>query len=170
LIQEKKMTKSLRTERTKSNAGKENEEAVASVKPARKPSPKPNTASAKSSESTATVKSSHSVPVNAKPRKPVRQAKVASEPAKADKDKAAKAAKADKADKAGDIAIEPKKSKLRRDSYSIPESEHKQIAVLKKRCTDQGKPIKKSFLLRAGIQVLTLMDDDELLSAVGRVK
>lgn len=74
--------------------------------------------------------------------------------------------KAEKTARAG----KPKKIKLLRDSYSIPESEHKEIDVLKKRCIDHGKQVKKSYLLRAGIQVLALMDDSELLAAVKRVK
>jgi hypothetical protein len=57
-----------------------------------------------------------------------------------------------------------------RDSYSIPETEHKQIAALKKRCVDQGKPVKKSYLLRAGLQTLVQMDDKELVTAVERIK
>ena len=162
------MTKTLRKEGGKPNAGKENEEAVVPGKLARKPPLRQNKASAKSSESTATVKSSHGVPENEKPRKPLRQPKVTSEPVKAGRTQ--KAEKAEKIEKAEDTAPAPKKSKLKRDSYSIPESEHKQIALLKKRCVDQGKPIKKSYLLRAGIQVLTMMDDAELLSAVARVK
>lgn len=64
----------------------------------------------------------------------------------------------------------PKKIKLLRDSYSVPKSEHKQIAALKKRCIDNGRKVKKSYLLRAGIQALALMDDGELLNAVERVK
>lgn len=57
-----------------------------------------------------------------------------------------------------------------RDSYSIPESEHQAIAVLKKRCVENGREVKKSYLLRAGIQVLALMDDRGLLAAVKRIK
>lgn len=74
--------------------------------------------------------------------------------------------KADKTAKAS----KPKKSKLMRDSYSIPESEHQEIATLKKRCIENGREVKKSYLLRAGIQVLALMDDRELLAVVKRIK
>lgn len=73
-------------------------------------------------------------------------------------------------EKKAEKTAKPKKIKLLRDSYSIPESEHKEIDVLKKRCIDHGKQVKKSYLLRAGIQVLALMDDSELLAAVKRVK
>lgn len=64
----------------------------------------------------------------------------------------------------------PKKNKRIRDSYSIPESEHKQISMLKKRCLDQGRPVKKSEVLRAGILVLTQMDDAELLAVMERIE
>jgi hypothetical protein len=157
------MTTTSRKERVELNAGKGNEEALARGKRTHNPALKQNkAAAAKSSESTASVKSSQSVPGNEKPRKPVRQAKVAIESAKGNK--------TDKTDKTAYTATAPKKNKLRRDSYSIPESEHKQLVALKKRCIDQGTPLKKSYLLRAGIQVLALMDDNELLSAIERVK
>ena len=64
----------------------------------------------------------------------------------------------------------PKKNKRIRDSYSIPESEHKQISMLKKRCLDQGRPVKKSEVLRAGILVLAQMDDTELLAVMERIE
>jgi hypothetical protein len=181
---EKNMTATSRRERVKLNASTENEKTTA--RGTRTPSPalKQNKAvGAKSAESAASVKTSQSVTEKEKPRQPVRQAKVANEPTKAARaTKAAKVGEADKAVKtvktartskiaeADNAATASKKNKLRRDSYSIPESEHKQIAVLKKRCMDQGTPIKKSYLLRAGLQVLTLMDDDELVVAVARVK
>jgi hypothetical protein len=147
-------------ERVELNGGKGNEEALARGKRTPNPALKQNKVlAAKSSESTASVKSSQSVPENEKPRKPVRQGKVASE-----------SAKGNKTDKTAYTATAPKKNKLRRDSYSIPESEHKQLVALKKRCIDHGTPLKKSYLLRAGIQVLALMDDKELLAAIERVK
>lgn len=64
----------------------------------------------------------------------------------------------------------PKKNKRIRDSYSIPENEHKQISVLKKRCLDQGRRAKKSQILRAGILVLAQMDDTELLAVMERIR
>ena len=42
--------------------------------------------------------------------------------------------------------------------------------MLKKRCTDQGRPLKKSYLLRAGILALTRMNDNEFFSAIERIK
>ena len=64
----------------------------------------------------------------------------------------------------------PKKDKRIRDSYSIPESEHKQISMLKKRCLDQGRSAKKSEILRAGILALAQMDDAELLAVMERIE
>ncbi|MBA4142566.1 MAG: hypothetical protein H0X43_06060 [Nitrosospira sp.] len=75
----------------------------------------------------------------------------------------------EKTDKTVKLAKQ-KKIKLVRDRYSIPETEHKEIAVLKQRCIDHDRQIKKSELLRAGLRVLVLMDDDELLAAVARIK
>lgn len=85
------------------------------------------------------------------------------------KKRAASAKSGKKADKAADTGKQ-KKIKLVRDSYSIPETERKQIDALKKRCIDQGKPVKKSYLLRAGLQALAQMDDNELVAAVDRIK
>ena len=158
------MATTSRKARVNLNASKGDEETRAPRKRTPHPAPRPNKAAAvKSSESTASVKSRQSVPENEKLPRPVRRAKVASESAQGNK-----ASKSDKA--AANTAIAPKKTELRRDSYSIPESEHKQLVSLKKRCIDQGTPIKKSYLLRAGIQLLALMDDDELLAAIKRVK
>ena len=61
------------------------------------------------------------------------------------------------------------KIKVLRDSYSIPEEEHREIAALKKRCDKHGCEVKKSVLLRAGLQSLAQMDDNELLAAIGRI-
>ena len=109
--------------------------------------------------------------VTAKPRKPA--ASVKSSPDTQENEKPKKRAVGAKSEKKADKAVnagKQKKNKLVRDSYSIPESEHKQIAALKKRCIDQGKPVKKSYLLRAGLQTLAQMDDSELVAAVERIK
>jgi hypothetical protein len=42
--------------------------------------------------------------------------------------------------------------------------------MLKKRCVDQGRPAKKSEILRAGILVLAQMDDAELLAVMERIE
>ncbi|MDN5753554.1 MAG: hypothetical protein L0H15_09775 [Nitrosospira sp.] len=109
-------------------------------------------AAAKPHKPPAPVKTSQGIQKNEKSRKPVRRSQ-----SEEKTDETRKAAK-------------PKKIKLVRDSYSIPESEQKQIAELKQRCINHGRRVKKSYLLRAGIQVLALMDDSELLAAVEHIK
>ena len=169
-----------RNGRAKLSANMEKEEVVgAEEKPVRKPAPKQKkVVAAKSLKSSAPLKTGQSSVESETPRKPARRGKIANETDKAAKtDKAVKAVKAVRAikeDKAEKVDITanstPKKNKLRRDSYSIPESEHKQLTVLKKRCADQGRPIKKSYLLRAGIQALTRMNDKEFFTAIERIK
>lgn len=56
-----------------------------------------------------------------------------------------------------------KKPKLVRDSFTIPEAEYIQLAVLKQRCLDAGLAVKKSELLRAGLQALVSMPDECLV-------
>ncbi|SFH13907.1 hypothetical protein SAMN05216299_10182 [Nitrosospira sp. Nsp14] len=177
------MTMTSRKGRAKSSTDMEKEEAVgAEEKPVRKPAPKQKKViAAKSLKSSAPLKTGQSAAESEMPRKPARRGKIANETDKAAKtDKVAKTDKAvkavrdvelDKADKTDITANStPKKNKLRHDSYSIPENEHKQLAVLKKRCADQGRPIKKSYLLRAGIQALTRMNDNEFFNAIERIK
>ena len=177
------MTPTPRNGRRNLSANMEKEEVVgAEEKPVRKPAPKQKKViAAKSLKSSAPLKTGQSAAESEMPRKPARRGKIANETDKAAKtDKVAKTDKAvkavrdvelDKADKADITANStPKKNKLRRDSYSIPENEHKQLVVLKKRCADQGRPIKKSYLLRAGIQALTRMNDNEFFTAIERIK
>jgi hypothetical protein len=57
----------------------------------------------------------------------------------------------------------PKKPKLVRDSFTIPEVEYIQLAELKQRCLDAGLAVKKSELLRAGLQALVSMPSDALI-------
>jgi len=84
--------------------------------------------------------------------------------AKAEKPaKPKKAEKPEKMDKA-------KKPKLVRDSFTMPDHEYRQLAELKKRLLDSGKPAKKSELLRAGIALLAALADRELVAALARVE
>ena len=50
--------------------------------------------------------------------------------------------------------IKPKKPKLIRDSFTIPENEYQVLEDLKKRCLKAGVEIKKSDLIRIGIASL----------------
>ena len=59
-----------------------------------------------------------------------------------------------------------KKSKLVRDSFTIPKDEYAAIDALKARALAQGVAIKKSELLRAGLMALASMEDDRLKAAL----
>ncbi len=77
--------------------------------------------------------------------------------------KTVRAEKLSKADK-------PKKIKMVRDSFSMPENEYSQFAALKKKCLSVGVHVKKSELLRAGLVCLLKLSDPELVNVVGRVE
>lgn len=63
-----------------------------------------------------------------------------------------------------------KKVKLVRHSFSMPETEYAQIAVLKKRIADFGGKAKRSELVRAGIAALSALDNVALTAAMARVE
>lgn len=73
-------------------------------------------------------------------------------------------------------AAKPAKGKpprLVRDSFTMPENEYAQIAVLKKRMAGLGGDVKKSELLRAGLGLLAALQNKELatvMAGVERVK
>lgn len=81
----------------------------------------------------------------------------------ATKPKAAKAEKPPKADK-------PKKIKMVRDSFTMPENDYAQLAELKKKCMQAGIHIKKSELLRAGLLSLSKLPNAALIKAVEQVE
>lgn len=71
-------------------------------------------------------------------------------------------------------AIEKDKAKtskvrMERDSFTMPKEEYAQIATLKKRLEALGKPAKKSELLRAGLKLLSAMDDAALQTTMASV-
>jgi hypothetical protein len=122
-----------------------------------------------------TAKSS-SAPVEKKPR-PVPAAKAATptkpsakaatqKPVAASvvpKSNATKAEKPPKEDK-------PKKIKMVRDSFTMPESEYAKIDELKKKCLQAGVHVKKSELLRAGLLNLSKLSDADLISTMDQVE
>jgi len=59
--------------------------------------------------------------------------------------------------------------KVVRDSFTMPRAEHARIAALKHRALEQGVAVKKSELLRAGIQMLDALGDRELRGALSRL-
>jgi len=63
-----------------------------------------------------------------------------------------------------------KKVKLVRHSFSMPETEYAQIAVLKKRIADFGGKAKRSELVRAGIAALSALDNVGLTAAMARIE
>jgi len=61
------------------------------------------------------------------------------------------------------------KQKLVRDSFTIPKSEYAVLEALKHRAANLKRPVKKSELLRAGIEALNTMSDKAFLAAIGNV-
>lgn len=95
------------------------------------------------------------------------------------KPKAAKAAKPGKAvvvSAAAPVAVEAPakpakahKPKLVRDSFTMPKDEYQVIDALKRRALGLQKQVRKSELLRAGIQALAAMNDRTFLKAIADV-
>ncbi len=61
------------------------------------------------------------------------------------------------------------KPKLVRDSFTIPKDEYQVLDVLKGRALGLELHVRKSELLRAGIQALNAMTDRAFLKAIGAV-
>lgn len=66
-------------------------------------------------------------------------------------------------------AEKPKKSKLVRDSFTIPKVEYVVLEALKLRAAKLTRTVKKSELLRAGIKALAAQSDAAFLSALEKV-
>jgi hypothetical protein len=62
-----------------------------------------------------------------------------------------------------------KKPKLVRDSFTVPKDEYAAIDELKLRAAQQGHIVKKSELLRAGLKLLSSLNDQHLLQALQAV-
>jgi hypothetical protein len=63
-----------------------------------------------------------------------------------------------------------KKAKVVRDSFTMPENDYGKIAALKKQCLAAGLPVKKSELLRAGLNALSELPMAELAALIGRLE
>lgn len=115
-------------------------------------------------------------PVTAQPvtTKPVTAKPVATKPAgtkKVAKPKRPVAAEAAPARAPAEAKVKrPKKDKVVRDSFTMPQSDYEKIAVLKKKCLDGGVSVKKSELLRAGLLMLESAAPKRLLAAVSSVE
>lgn len=83
----------------------------------------------------------------------------------------AKSAPADKeiSMDAAPVPAKAHKPKLVRDSFTMPKDEYQVIDVLKGRAMGLQKHVRKSELLRAGIQALAAMNDRAFLKAVDAV-
>jgi len=63
----------------------------------------------------------------------------------------------------------PKRAKLVRDSFTMPQSDFALIDLLKTRALGFKRPTKKSELLRAGLQALAAMPEAHLKAALGKL-
>lgn len=132
-----------------------------------------STATSKSTSSTAvktaTAKKSatQKAVVKKAAAKPVRKTTTAKAPIKTTPVKAApaKPAKPSKAPK----PVKAKKTKLVRDSFTIPKDEYVVIEGLKTRAGKLGQSVKKSELLRAGVKALAAMSDVQFKAALSNV-
>jgi hypothetical protein len=88
--------------------------------------------------------------------KPVKPAATPSKPEATVSKPAVTASKKDK----------PKKVKLIRDSFTMPETDYAHIASVKARCLKAGVNAKKSEVLRAGLNVLAKLSDSALKKAL----
>lgn len=138
-------------------------EVIATPNPEPAPAPVTPPAAAKPIVGKDAVKKpAKSLPV--KPATAVKSAPVkkAALPAKKVDAKPVKAAKPVKVEK-------PKKPKLVRDSYTMPENEYALLASLKKRLLAKGVAAKKSELLRAGLTVLSEQSDAALAAQIAKL-
>jgi hypothetical protein len=74
--------------------------------------------------------------------------------------------------KASDLpskTIKEKKVKVVRDSFTLPKTELLQIGEMKKRAITLGVEVKKSELIRAGLQALAGMADTAFKKAMANV-
>ncbi len=99
------------------------------------------------------------------PKPPAKQAKKA---AVAAKEKVAAAPKSDKTAKVKKQA--PKKPRLVRDSFTIPEIDYALFAALKQRALNAGVEVRKGEVLRAALVTLARLDDAELVKAIGLIE
>ncbi len=115
----------------------------------------------------------------APPAKPVaKKAKPATKKAQAAAPVAKAEAKTPKSPKAAPVAPEAEapakpakahKPKLVRDSFTMPKDEYQVLDALKRRALGLEKHVRKSELLRAGVQALAAMNDSAFLKAIGGV-
>jgi hypothetical protein len=62
------------------------------------------------------------------------------------------------------------KAKVIRDSFSFPKQDYQKISDLKKTCLEAGIHVKKGEVLRAGLNLLTKLNLEELKAAMDQVE
>lgn len=101
-------------------------------------------------------------------RKPVKKVSTPASPAT--KTKAASPAKPSTQAKAKPVAeTKTKKPKLVRDSFTFPKDEYQAIAALKVKALGLKQSVKKSEILRAGLMLISSLNDKALLAALNKV-
>jgi hypothetical protein len=127
-------------------------------------------------ESQKPVKAPRKTSAQAPTRKSVKEAKVevtpSAAPAKANTSSAkAPQPKASAKEKMAAPAKAPKEKKIKvvRDSFTLPKGELLQITEMKKRAMALGVEVKKSELIRAGLQALASMADTAFKKAMANV-
>jgi hypothetical protein len=107
-------------------------------------------------------------------RKPVK--KVSTPVSPATKTKAASPAKTASSDKPSTQAkakpvaeTKTKKPKLVRDSFTFPKDEYQAIAALKVKALGLKQSVKKSEILRAGLMLISSLNDKAFLAALNKV-
>jgi hypothetical protein len=63
-----------------------------------------------------------------------------------------------------------KKEKVVRDSFTMPKADYELIATLKQKCLQAGVSVKKSELLRAGLQLLESSSEKRLVAAIAALE
>lgn len=148
-----------------------NKPAVSAASATEKPAPartaKPRPARPAAARTTTARKRAAPQARTAAPAKQTARKPVSAKPAPARKT-AAPAKKATTAKKVAKPA-KPKKVKLVRDSFTMPENEYALIAELKKRCLAKGVPAKKSEILRAAVAGLAKLSDASAVAAIRRL-
>ena len=104
--------------------------------------------------------------VKAKPTATKTAAQAAAKPVAKSLTPVAKAATAPSATRK---SAKEKKVKVVRDSFTLPKTELLQITDMKKRAMTLGVEVKKSELIRAGLQALSTMTDAAFKKALGNV-
>ncbi|WP_156373482.1 hypothetical protein [Pseudorhodoferax sp. Leaf267] len=143
--------------------------AVAAAAPAATPSPAKKAAPRKAgaAKSRATQAARTPAPVKSRPAKAAtvsaKKASPAHVPAPAT---VAKSRKQDRTAHAAEPVKAKSKTKLVRDSFTMPREDFDRIATLKERTLDFKRPTKKSELLRAGLVVLEKLSDAQLRSVL----